>query len=846
MNPDQVRDAIAQLSPEKRREFEAALRARGSASLPSNKITRRDDLSFFPLSQAQSRLWSLHRLRPGDAVYNIDTVWRLRGELHPDALESGFRTIIERHEPLRTRFIDESGRPVQSLRRTAEFHLDHIDLTGADDELLTKEIDRLTSQPFDLAEDFLLRATLVRLGQQDHVLVVVAHHIICDGWSLTILASELGAAYDSALAGTEPDLPPLPLAFADIAAWQLESEATVADLRYWEEKFKDGVEVLRLPRARPRKTDRGMAGRSLSFEIRPDLVQKVTDLARSQRTTLFAALLAGYQATLNRLTGQEILVLCTPVAGRSHPDMEPLIGYFNNLMPLLGDLRGDPTVAEMTVRAADTVAQAFDHASAPFQELASLPVVAATPLTRGLFVLQDGEVALPAISGVVATALNHDSSTSDFDLAVFLRPRQGALHGTVVFRPASLETEDVAASMADFASVLETIVQNPGRRLSELPMLNAPSGASVHQRSESAPETPSNPTEAFLQTLWRNAFRRPVRMDDDFFDLGGHSLLAAQLIAEIEAEFGLEALPLSTLFEAPTIRHFARLLENGVTEQQWESLVPIKPNGDRPPLFFVHAHGGNVIGYSGLGRHLSERQPLYGLQAPRGELGVRRIEDIAAAYVDEVRTVQPQGPYLLGGWCLGGDVAFEMARQLRRHGADVALVLMVDNPRPEHVAARHDLSRPLDRVATRVEMECANLAEAPQKGPYLLERVGSLAKRFSVEIERLATNRDGDLPFGLDHSRAYRQERVAAVHEKAYEDYVPEPYDGPVAVFRAELQPRGGRDDPTLGWSSLVEGPLLNYQLPGHRMGMLQEPRVARSAAIIEAAIADALGEGSS
>jgi thioesterase domain-containing protein len=352
-----------------------------------------------------------------------------------------------------------------------------------------------------------------------------------------------------------------------------------------------------------------------------------------------------------------------------------------------------------------------------------------------------------------------------------------------------------------------------------------------------------------VQQIWERVFARPVGVDDDFFALGGHSLLAAELVAEIEAEFGHERIPLATLLAAPTVASLARLLEDGGWRGMWASLVPLKPSGDRLPLFFVHAHGGNVIGYRDLARSLSAEQPLYGLQS--ADVGAdaepRRIEDMARAYVEEIRTVQATGPYLLGGWCLGGDIAYEMAQQLRRAGADVALVVMVDNPRPdyEEPVAASPLRRAALEAGGRLAMEWFNLTEIPrrQRGAYIADRGARVARRLQLVLERRVTGEDGRLPLGLAHSRIYREQQVAARHEKAYQAYRALPYDGPVAVLRAERQPWGRMADPSLGWAPLVRGPLSLIELPGHRLGMLTPPRVVQSAAIIEGALRAAVGE---
>jgi thioesterase domain-containing protein len=222
---------------------------------------------------------------------------------------------------------------------------------------------------------------------------------------------------------------------------------------------------------------------------------------------------------------------------------------------------------------------------------------------------------------------------------------------------------------------------------------------------------------------------------------------------------------------------------------------------------------------------------------------------MARAYLAEIRTVEPDGPYVLGGWCLGGDVAFEMAQQLRRAGKEVALVLMVDNPRPEYVATGPSAGpkRVLYRAGGRLAMERSNYAEVPrgERAGFVLQRTGRLVRQLGSTLERAATGPSGRLPVGLPHSRAYRQLEVASRHEKAYEEYRPQPYAGRVAVLRAERQPWGRAPDPSLGWSALVDGPVMTCALPGHRIGLLEGPRSPRVAAIIDGVLRAALEHGS-
>ncbi len=356
---------------------------------------------------------------------------------------------------------------------------------------------------------------------------------------------------------------------------------------------------------------------------------------------------------------------------------------------------------------------------------------------------------------------------------------------------------------------------------------------------------PRTELERQLVSIWEKTLERQrVGVHDDFFELGGHSLLAAGLMREIEDHIVGEPLPLATLFRAPTIAEFTSLIAEDDWSSSWASLVPIQPNGGRTPVYFVHAHGGNVIGYRDLARRLGPDQPFYGLQSPEtGTDGTpRQIPEMAAAYIDEIRTVQPHGPYVVGGWCLGGDIAFEMAQQLRASGEQVALVVMIDNVRPDSAwteSSERPLTRLAQRTRTRTGLELHNLREVPRgkRLGYLAERARHVADAGSVKIE----SRLEGTAMAPPSSAAFRAHKLAQHHEKAYRDYRPEPYAGRVAVIRAERQPIGRPDDPTLGWGRFFAGESELLEAPGYRIGLLDEPRVEVVAAMIREAIDRAL-----
>lgn len=356
---------------------------------------------------------------------------------------------------------------------------------------------------------------------------------------------------------------------------------------------------------------------------------------------------------------------------------------------------------------------------------------------------------------------------------------------------------------------------------------------------------PGNSTEAALAEIWSGLFGgRQIGIHDDFFELGGYSLLAASLFAQIHERFG-QRLPLATLLKAPTIAQLTKILTEDDWSPSWSSLVPIQPNGSKPPLFFVHAHGGNVIGYYDLAHLLGPDQPFFGLQAQGlngHDPGFQRFEDMAAHHVQEIRTIQPHGPYFLGGWCYGGNLAKEMAHQLREQGQEVAFLAMIQSTHcdyPQYLPGVTRVQRLFYRLIDRIRMEISNFREVDSrnKWAHIAQRMNRAKIVIQVRGEKAVAALLARFNIKLDHSQAYHLEMLGERHNQLYRNYKPRPYLGPVTLFRAEKQRLGIRDDSTLGWESLIVGKLEICELPGYHIGLLSQPRVRISAQRIEAAL---------
>jgi aspartate racemase len=313
---------------------------------------------------------------------------------------------------------------------------------------------------------------------------------------------------------------------------------------------------------------------------------------------------------------------------------------------------------------------------------------------------------------------------------------------------------------------------------------------------------PKDALESQLVKIWQSILgKEPIGVRQSFFDLGGHSLLAVRLMHRLEQVFD-KKMPITTLFQAPTIEHMAELLRTKGWAPSWSSLVPIQPLGSKPPLFLVHGAGGTVIVYRDLARHLGSDQPLYGLQAQGldgGQTCLTRVEDMAAHYLNAIRTIQPQGPYLLGGLSFGGTVAYEMARQLDARGEEVTLLALFDTFPGKYEPATSLLLK-LGRMPARDQFD------------YIQRKTGAYARNWKRRIDRMF------LPQALKNVRR-------GIHE-AGTYYSPQPYSGEVTLFRATEKSLRGVHDTTAGWAGLALGGLEIFEIPGGHVSILSEPQV--------------------
>jgi amino acid adenylation domain-containing protein len=439
------------------------------------------DSFVFPASSAQQRLWFLEQLEPGTHVYNLPQAFRLEGRLDVGALERALREIVRRHESLRTTFAEEKNGPVQVVHPAGElsFAYENLETGDAGRPRAADWISERARTPFDLARGPLFRANLVRLSDQEHVLLISMHHIVSDGWSLGILYRELETLYGSFTKGEGSPLSDLPVQHADHAIWQserLSGEMLEGELAYWRRQLAGAPELLALPTDRRRPQVQTYQGAKVAVSLTSAISEGVRRLGQRETATPFMVLLAAFQVLLSRHSGQEDVVVGTTIANRDRVETESLIGFFVNTLALRTDLSGNPTFGELVRRIRSLALDAYAHSELPFerlvQELSPRRQRSHTPLFQVLFGLRS-PMALPQLEGLSVSRVALDSETAKFDLTLILEDSGPEIAGFLQYNTDLFETATAERLVAQLEMLLESAVSDPDQRISDLPLMSA-------------------------------------------------------------------------------------------------------------------------------------------------------------------------------------------------------------------------------------------------------------------------------------------------------------------------------------------------------------------------------------
>ncbi len=776
-----------------------------------------------PLSYNQESLWFIDRLT-GSSHYHIPLVLNIIGTLDEAALAKALKNIIERHEVLRTVIKDSDGVPFQVIMSSDHWTMPIIRETP---DKVKKVISQTVSKPFNLSQDYLFRATLVHLGQQNHTLVIVMHHIAADGWSVSLLIDEISALYMAYQEGVPATLSPLPFQYADFALWQrkqLEGSLLDKGIHYWKQKLKD-LSPLELPADYPSPAVQSIKGGVRTFSIQKDLADRIAALAQKQGATLFMTLLAAFKLLLFKKTSQQDLCVGTANAGRQLRETEKLIGYFINPLPIRSTLSATTSFNEFLQEVKASSLEAFDHQEVPFEKIlaavGSARNVGKNPLFQVMFILQNfPELHNLQLGPVQISQEPLSQTTSKFDLTLTISPTPEGLSGSMEFSSDLFKSKTIDRMISEFIRLLDVVASEPDKKIGLLVLTEKPDqqqnppkplASKGRKRITDGREAAQSrslaktPQESLISRIWENALSiKNIDLSDNFFEIGGHSLIAVQVMTHLEKELGTK-LPLSILFEFPTIKQLARAVESKhKRKSKWKSLVAIKSTGSKLPLYIIPGSGASLLPFYAIAKNLAADQPLFGLQ-PKGLNGdeppLASVVAIASHFVAEILKHNPQGPYSLAGYSFGGIIAYEMAQQLQKAGKEVRHLIMFDT-----IAYQEDPGESwLRKLGNKIKFSVGKrkfdvflLIKYPRHFGRLKKE--SFRKKFSNLKKLLGWKKaESEAPI------LSAIKNLEAIHMEASKSYIIKPYPGEIHLLKARIPTYYIPEPVYLGWQPYVK-----------------------------------------
>jgi amino acid adenylation domain-containing protein len=534
--------------------LEKRLRSCLESSLTDGSIRPRAQEGPVCLSFSQQRMWFVDQLQPGTSAYTIPTAMRMKGPLDLEALRASLTEIIRRHETLRTGFGEIRGEPLQIISEAEECDFVPIDLTMVPEESREEEARRLVRQlahqPFDLSDRSLFRIQLLKLGKDDHVLILALHHIVSDVWSMGVLFRELSALYQAFAKGEASPLPDLPIQYADFALWQreyLQGDIIEQQLDYWKRQLSGAPAILNLPTDHARPATQSFRGSQEIFTIPESVSEKLKALSLREGTTLFMTLLAAFNVFLSHYTAQKDIVVGSDIAGRTRPEVEGLIGFFVNALSMRTNLSSDPTFCELLAQVKETCLGAYAHQDLPFEklveELQPERSLSHPPIFQVMFSVQDRprqrEQKHAGWNGLKVSGFMTKGETSKFDLSFTVVAIDQGLAASIEYSRDLYERESIERMVGHYQELLREIAEDAGRRVSELRVVSAGERERLVREWSGWEERAGRKEERRLvhELIEEQAVRRPeamaVRYEEQQLSYGELNRRANQLAREL-------------------------------------------------------------------------------------------------------------------------------------------------------------------------------------------------------------------------------------------------------------------------------------------------------------------------
>lgn len=794
-----------------------------------------EDVFALPASLTQQRFWLLHKASPSNAGLHLSAAVRISGELSYPRLSRSLDHVVSVHEALRTTFQEINGQLLQLVAKPTQVVIERQAVPSGDRAILETAIVDEANRPFDLGHSPGIRARLLEMSRTDHVLVITLHHAVADGQSVGVLQRDLWAAY-VALGGDgeQTRLPTAPaLQFADYAVWQqqwLASEAAPAQLRYWQSKLAAPLPLAGFPvLAAPGQVSLA-ASAVETIRLEPELVERLSGLARAEGATLFAATAAAFAVLLAQYrSGTDDVVFGCPNAGRT-ADTERVIGSFAAPLAIRIALGRDPTLREVLSLTRDTVLEALAHTEYPFDDLynrlAVRSVGGRTPLFQFHFLYQRAFLQEQTVEGLkIKPHAMPVGSPYELQIAVIERP--GETEVKVDFDRSILAPEVAGMALACYREILQSFVSRPETRLSAAPHMALAAvpiarGKAVVRLAAGGP--PQGVIEVGLAELYCDILGvATVDRHANFFDLGGQSIAGARLIVEIERRFG-RRLDLSLLAVAPTVAGLATKLAG--SEAPTSGLLCVKAGDGSSPIFLIHGVGGHILHFLDLVKYAPESQTIYAVMPPNPEAWIDiDFLSLTRSYAEQVLAVQPRGPYRICGYSFGGLIAVELAALLAERGVGRSAVTLIDMWNPIRYRESSLIQKALF-AGTKTALQLDRYLHRDDKlvafGRRLGRRLpqdwlpGSLKSPGTDAAHVVRTDIESQMRELMDTAREYR----------------PRPFPGEITLIRSDAFPEFDVL-PSLGWDGLASDGLLITRVRGDHLDILKAPEVMRILDII-------------
>ncbi len=801
----------------------------GRAAAPSASAR-----SLFRASATQERYWALNRIDPSSSRLNLHIRYVIDGMLDLATFRRALDMLAARHDALRTFFAEEDGRVWQHVSPALELPLCCYDLESAEPGAITHVLDEEERHHFDLERGPLWSVVLISCGQRSFFSLTLSH-IISDGWSCGVLMRELLEAYEAIVAGRAPTFALLPGSFGEMADREIsaqQSDNFSARLAYWDEVLAPPLPRLQLP---DDGVDRSPVPTVVATRaIDPMLSATVIQIAREYSVTVATVYAAAYRALLFKHTGVFDLLIASPTANRA-PGTEGLVGPFADSLLLRSSTSA--TFEDALEATQHALLSAVEHA-VPLQYLMERlhhhDVAGGSAITLG-FMYQEAFVHDMAGEQLTLRATVSPVAESSFDWHLAVIDRRGDLSLEFTATETTMSQELADAILEDFELSLSGFIAAPRKQLVRVAGVTARirqmcSAAMAAGRQPAPAAQPpvravspgfSSEKTAKMVRVWQHIFGRPqMTAQDNFFALGGHSLLLARLQVAIEKEFGYRIFA-ADIFAAPNCELLAERVMTALKSKSpaRTRIIPVQPEGKETPLF--------VISQSLIIRELAERlrphQPTFTIQFTEEDVddlgAAASMQQVAARYIEHLRSARPVGPYRLGGWCVSGWVAYEMAQQLRAAGEDVELLLILDAWAPNFWRDMRGITRLLGKAsyyAHRAYFEVVQSLTPAQAGSGILARSNSLRQTLQQRLAAIAGRFTRRRQTSVSDDTAFDQ-----MMDFAIVSYRPATYtDDRALVFRSAEQPRGGTLPDDMGWYRYFNPAVRIVSLPGNHTGM--------------------------